>query len=229
MPKPIHFLHHHGFAAKRKPFVSRPRLEKITNLSLIGLLFLAYPLTRLLPLSFAWENGPLEWLQVIIIASTFFIVFHYHRHAPSHRLALFWYVQLPVWLNLLGRETGWGAAFLPLKSFDMQHGPTLLSRRDLWYGQAVYPILIILFLLVVYPVIKYRLYQLPGQLIRERRFPALPLLIALGAIILSNFFEKHLFVVAGNRGQLWEEYLEIVFYLGLIATDLQFYAKLIKT
>jgi hypothetical protein len=229
LPKTTHFLHSHGFVVNQEPFMSRPQFKITTNLFLCGILLLAYPLARLLPPSCAWENGSLEWFQAIILASGFFIAFHYRRQAPSHRLAQYWYAQLPVWLTLFGRETSWGAAFLPFKSFNMQHGPTLVSRKDLWYGPAVYPILVFLFILAVYPVIKYRLYQLPGQLLKERRFPALPLLIALGAIIFANCFEKHLFLSAVNRDQLWEEYLEMVFYFGLIITDMQFYGQLVTT
>jgi hypothetical protein len=204
------------------------KLKKLSNLFLMIALLLAYPTTQLLPRFWGWEDGPLEWTQALILFIGFLIAFWYSHKDTCHRLAQFWYAQLPLWPILLGRETSWGAAFLPFKSFDMYKGPNLVSRSELWYGPLVYPVLGVLLLLIVYLIIKYRLYRLPLQLCCEHRFPVLPFLLAISAIIIASCVERHLLPIPGNRGQLLEEYLETVFYLGLIVTDLEIYLRLKK-
>jgi hypothetical protein len=227
----IAHLPHHSLQSNltTETTLTYPRLKRIANYFLIGSMLLAYPLTQLLPRSCGWEDGPLEWTQALILLIGFLIAFRYSHKETCRRLAQFWYAQLPIWPILFGRETSWGAAFLPFKSFEIHNGPALVSRRELWYGPLVYPALGVLFLLTVYLIIKYRLYRLPLQLCRERRFPGLPFLLAISAIIIASCAEKHLLHIPNSRGQLMEEYLETVFYLGLIVTDLEIYRRLKKT
>jgi len=55
-------------------------LDKI-NLVLAGFLLIVYPVTNYLPQSWAWENGPIEWLQVFVLAFGAFLSYFYAKAA----------------------------------------------------------------------------------------------------------------------------------------------------
>jgi hypothetical protein len=205
--------------------VRRGKSQSYSNLLLIVLLLAAYPLARLLPPSWGWENGPLEWFQASILSLNVIIAL-WNRHRTSDQLwRQFWLALIPFWSILFCRETSWFAAFLPYQSFDALNGPTLMPLRSLWYRPIVYPSIGILFLTTIFLVIKHKLLLIPARLVREKKFPALPLALAVVAICAATCFEKHFFPLPDNLGQLMEEYFETIFYLGLSATVLEVYAR----
>ena len=183
------------------------------------LLVLAYPVSRIVPHSWAWENGVFEWAQAFILFLVLVTAFGYSKKATTRYLARFWFYQTPIWLILLGRETSWGAAFFPYRAFN-SHGPVLVSYKSLWYSPAVYPALGILLVFTIYKIVKHRLYRIPWELLRQKRFPVLTLSLTILTIILANCFEQGFFGLPNDLNLVLEEYLETLFYLGLAATDI---------
>lgn len=196
-----------------------PKFEFFTGILFCILLVLAYPIARILPPTWAWENGVLEWIQVFILSCALVIAFWYDKKAPTRYLARFWFYQLPIWLIMLGRETSWGAAFFPYRAIN-DHGPVLVSVKSLWYGPAVYPLLGLLFIFTIFQIIRHRLYRIPLSLLRARRFPLLTLSLSFLGIILASCFEQEMISLPNVLNQSLEEYLEAIFYLGLIVTDI---------
>lgn len=192
-------------------------LERFLYLILISCLILAYPAARVLPAFWSWENGPFEWTQVCLLLAGGCAAWWWSRHTSSRPLAQFWSYQTPVWLVLLGRETSWGAAFFPYQSVG-PHGPVLVSSKSLWYGPVIDPLLGLILIFIIYQVVKYRLYRIPLQLFKAKRFPVLAFGIAFFAIIMANCAEKDMFTLPNDGNLLLEEYFETLFYLGLLAT-----------
>lgn len=200
---------------------SSPKYHYFFRICFCLFLVLAYPVSRIVPHSWAWENGVFEWAQVFVLFFALATAFRYSKKAPNRYLTRFWFYQIPIWLVLLGRETNWGTAFFPYRAFDPSHGPVLVSYKSLWYGSAVYPVLGILLIFTIYKIVKHRLYRLPWELLRQKRFPVLTLVLTILSMILANCFEQSIFFSLPNDlNFVLEEYLETLFYLGLVATDI---------
>ncbi len=125
--------------------------------------------------------------------------------------ALFLANALPLWLLMIGRELSWGRVFYP-NGFDPIEGPMFLSLAQLPYGAFVNPLLAIIMLVWLFVVIKYGLYKIPYQLLKEQRFPASELVIAVLALVIAGIGEKQLHL------PVMEEFDECIAYLGLILT-----------
>jgi hypothetical protein len=213
---------------KNRHFSLEDKPDIFINVILLLSFLSAYPLAIVLPDFWAWEDGPLEWLQAGILFANVIIAFRYSQKTSHKIWTQYWLAQIPFWLILFSRETSWGAAFLPIKSFDIQHGPGLIPLRELWYRPIVYPTLAILFLTTVLLISKYKLYKIPLQLLKEKRFPLFPLTIAIFAASAATCFEKDLWLLPGVLNQILEEYLETVCYIGISVTNFKIYFRATK-
>lgn len=182
---------------------------------LVVSLLLTIPLCKVFPHSYGWENGPVEWLQVVVLTFGFIISFGFMCFEKNRKFALFWGWTLPIWLIMIARELSWGAAFFPPQSIGV-NGPVLITREMLWYGKLVHPIVGIILLGWIVAGIYYRLYSLVIKLFQRKAFPVSVLSIAVIAIIIATLSEKHIFELANGKNMLLEEMLETVFYLGLV-------------
>lgn len=197
-----------------------------TRWILLAVLLLSVYAGRSLPQNWAWENGPLEWMQVVILAGGMLMCWRRARAlsaAGEPQAARFWTWAAPAWLVLIGRELSWGRVLFPA-GYD-ENGPYFTLLADLRFGYLVHPIVITLILLWLVNVIRYRLYKAPLRLILEKRFPAAELAITAVAFACSLYAAKYI------RLPLMEECVETAAYLGLVATVVGMkleYAKLYK-
>lgn len=181
---------------------------------LLAGVLLSYFISPYLPVSWGWENGFLEWLQVVILAVGLVLNCKWWHDAKSngnHSRERFLLWASPLWLLMIGRELSWGRVFYP-NGFNAVNGPSFVSLAQLPYGSIVNPMLAAVIVVWLFAVIKYGLYKIPYQLLKEKRFPVSELAITILALAVAGFGEKKLHL------PVMEEFNECVAYLGLILT-----------
>lgn len=181
---------------------------------LLVLVILSYYISSYLPLTWGWENGPLEWSQVVILAVGALLTGCWWQEASSSRQfhhARFFAWAVPLWLLMIGRELSWGRVFFPA-GLDPVNGPYFISVAQLPYGKLVYPVIAIIILAWLYAVIKYRLYAFPCDLYRQGRFPTGEFILVIFSFVVAYVAEKHLHNAA------MEELVECAAYLSLMLT-----------
>lgn len=175
---------------------------------------LSYFISPYLPISWGWENSFLEWLQVVILAVGLVLNCKWWHNAKSnghHKSACFLFWASPLWLLMIGRELSWGRVFYP-NGFDAVNGPSFVSLTQLPYGAIVNPMLAVVIVIWLFAVIRYGLYKVPYQLLKEKCFPVSELAISILALAVAGFGEKMLHL------PVMEEFDECIAYLGLILT-----------
>lgn len=97
--------------------------------------FVLFPLSFLLPGPFAWENGPIEMGQnMILLTGIIWSIYHYTQETHLHRPS-YWLFAASFFLLLFGREISWGRIFL-LKEMT-ETGPVFWSMKDLPYHRVI--------------------------------------------------------------------------------------------
>ncbi len=181
---------------------------------LLAVIVFSYYADSYLPLTWGWENGPLEWSQVVILTAGALLTGCWWQEAISsrrfHHARLFAWA-MPLWLLMIGRELSWGRVFYQA-GLDPIEGPYFISVAQLPYGKVVYPILAIIILTWLFAVVKYRLYAIPYDLFRQRRFPANEFILTIFSFIIAYIAEKHL------HNGIMEEIVECAAYLSLLLT-----------
>ncbi|MGI6093670.1 MAG: hypothetical protein ACOYD5_11990 [Negativicutes bacterium] len=160
-----------------------------------------------LPPEWGWENGVIEWSQVIILSLG--LILSWNKSSSSFGL-----FATPVWLIMIGRELSWGRVFFPI-GID-QAGPYFPSLKELWYGPAVYPTVTVILLIWLWAIIKYKLYMIPIRMIKQGGFPWTNLLLVFLSAVTAYVSEKHL-----DR-PVSEEFCELIAYIGLVVLSLEF-------
>jgi len=185
------------------------------------LAFLAcYPLSRIMPPAWAWENGVVENAQAIALVMGAVLAWLAWRRLRPQAAALIAACAVPVWLLLAGRELSWGAVFLPPHGFDA--GGPIYTSRVLWYRPLVPAFAGVILLIVLVAAWRHRLDRPLRQLIARRRFPWLPILTIVAVMCASTFAEGHLYPfkdVVLEQGEAYEELVELVGYLALLAAQ----------
>lgn len=187
-----------------------------TRWALLGVFLLSVIAGRCLPLTWAWENGPLEWMQVAVLGVGMLLCWVRARGlsaAGEPRAARFWVWATPAWLFFIGRELSWGRVFFPVGVGEK--GPYFTPMADLRFGYLVHPIIIVLILLWLINIIRYGIYKVPFSLMLEKLFPVSELVITAAAFACSLYAAKYV------RFPLMEESIETAAYLGLVAVTLQ--------
>lgn len=181
---------------------------------LFVLIVFSYYIAAYLPLNWGWENGPLEWSQVVILALGACLTSIWWQEATStrrfHHARLFAWA-LPLWLLMIGRELSWGRVFYQ-SGFNPVSGPSFASLSQLPYGKIVYPVIAFIIIAWLFAVIKYKLYAVPYELFRQRRFPKGEFILVILSFLVAYVAEKHL------HNAIMEELTECVAYLSLILT-----------
>lgn len=181
---------------------------------LFVLIVFSYYIAAYLPLNWGWENGPLEWSQVVILALGACLTSYWWQEATSTRRfhhARFFAWALPLWLLMIGRELSWGRVFYQ-SGFDPVSGPSFASLSQLPYGKIVYPVIAVIIIAWLFAVIKYKLYAVPYELFRQGRFPNGEFILVILSFFVAYVAEKHL------HNAIMEELIECVAYLSLILT-----------
>ncbi len=189
---------------------------------LVGILLLTYPLCRVLPKTFGWENGVIENVQAGILLVGFWLALIFARSAKQPQLTNFWIGLAPFWLLFFSRELSFGRALLPPLRIDV-HGPVLQPASGPWYAA----IRLALGLYLVWGLYRFfanRSGRIVGQLVRGKKFPYFELGMAALAMVIATFAEHHGFFdiqIPGDRNQLLEELVELVSYLSLFVAQLK--------
>lgn len=189
-------------------------MKNCKYLLLLGVL-LSYFISLYLPVEWGWENSLLEWLQVAILVLGLVLNYAWWQEAKlANKLSnvrfLAW--ATPLWLLMIARELSWGRVFYA-SGFDAVNGPSFVRLAQLPYGSLVNPLIAVIIIVWLYAVIKYALYKIPYQLIKERLFPITELVITVLAFVAADIGEHKLHL------QTMEEFNECLAYLGLILTS----------
>lgn len=176
--------------------------------------FVLFPLSFLLPGPFAWENGPIEMGQnMILLTGIIWSIYHYTQETHLHRPS-YWLFAASFFLLLFGREISWGRIFL-LKEMT-ETGPVFWSMKDLPYHRVIDGAIGLLSAAVIHLFYQSVNVQKTLHCLKKNRL--MFLLTVLAAIL----------ALMGDKGQLFHDfrdetmeelselfvYLQVFFFIG---------------
>lgn len=188
------------------------------NAALLVCIVLIFPLAMLAPMSWGWENGVLENLQVLVLFSGLaFAVWSAYRRKGTDTGHL-WMIAIPLWATFVARELSWGAAIFPLGYTEA--GAPIVSSAALWYKPMVAWIVGALLVYCIYVFFRYRIWKTVIYfLLRNKLFPITSLLIFIAAMVISALAEghglPHLHDIYQSRSDVLEEFAELIGYSAL--------------
>lgn len=180
------------------------------------LMFVTAPM---LPVSFGWENGPIENAQVILLIGGAVLALRYRDAAPTKNQKIFWLIIAPLWFVMAVRELSWGAVFYTPLSFDIELGPQFSSSQQLWYKPAVAPVLASLALALVCAFFYSKQYRTVIKLFKQSNLPITELIIFAVLMISAAAAEGHMGLHLGmdkGNSQIYEEAVELLAYGALL-------------
>lgn len=197
---------------------------------LIGLI-LAYPLARLLPDQFGWENGFFENAQVIALLAAGLAALWWARQAPNAQVRWFWLMVAPIWFILTLRELSWGAVLLEPLAWDAHTGPVFSSSKQLPHKPLITGLaaLALAFTFVVF--LATRQWRTLTALYQRQSLPVLEVVLAMLAAVYSASAEGHIAlpIYAGWSHaslQVLEEGTELFAYLFVALAQWRVYLSL---
>lgn len=183
-------------------------------------LFLCYPLSRMVPVEWGWENGVVENTQVVVLLAGLFFAARAWLRGPNDVRSALALCAIPIWMILAGREMSWGAVFLPPLGFSPD-GP-VYSSSILPYRPAVPFVAGLLVLASLAVGWRRGVHRHLKQIVAHRAFPWLCVVIVLGAALGSTIGEGHLPSFARDlikRSEVLEEMAECVGYLAMVTAQ----------
>ena len=166
----------------------------------------------LLPSEYGKENGPVEWLQVVVlgIAALVALSAQFQTNLASSRRKLIASSSIFLVLAML-RELSWGRVFY---MNNTGHIPPL---KSLWFGSYVYPSII--FIVIAFFVYSFSqgLHKELLNWLKHDRIPVLDIVIIIAAIFIADIVEHHSTGLFGKRTELFEELFELVSYTGVLS------------
>jgi len=192
--------------------------ESFTNRVLLLALVCCYPLSLVVPSSWAWENGIIEDGDVFVLGAGLAWALWTWLRARSTPAGFVGRCVVPIWAMLIGRELSWGAVlFAP--SLMTPEGPVFTSH-DLWYRPFVTPVLLALFAWSAWTAWRCRLDRQIHTVLARGRFPWPALLVVLASALGSSCAESHLAAgVPALQNQRFEELVELVGYVALVVVQ----------
>ncbi|MDO9403374.1 MAG: hypothetical protein Q7T87_05045 [Polaromonas sp.] len=184
---------------------------------LIVLLMLCYPASRWLPLTWGWENGPVENLQFAVLLAGMVLALVRYSGKPRSAVSMLALAAAPVWAILAARELSWGAVFLTPNEVTAE-GPVFASSL-LWYKPAVAPLSLLLLAFSAFIAVRWRLDRLLVRAWRQKQFPLSELLLMLLLMFVSGCSEAHMGCsreLFHTQNQVLEELVELVAYLAIV-------------
>lgn len=186
-------------------------LTPTTHISLTVLLF-SISFAWLLPPAYGKENGPVEWLQVVVLGLTALVSISallQTNLAPARR-RLFALTSV-IWLLSIARELSWGRTFYTTSTGGIP------SLKSLWYGPYVYPSIAV----IVFAAFGYFFANgIHKELILWLKQGILPLLdfgIVGAAMFIADMIEHHSGGMFGARTELFEELWELGAYCAVLS------------
>ncbi|SFL43628.1 hypothetical protein [Pelosinus propionicus] len=174
-----------------------------------------FPAGLFLPGWWGWENGPIENTQVVIlIAGAILSWLVARQNYDDRQFRNLWLWSILVWLLMAGRELSWGRVFFDPVSTGPE-GPMFPSIRAVWYGQYVYPILTVVFIVTLIGL--WRNFNW-ANMKQRLSIPAIDgILLIVAAIASQLIFERNLILVLHPYSQVLEEWSELMVYWCMIS------------
>lgn len=183
-------------------------------------LLASYYLAPSLPISFGWENGPVENAQAILLFLGGIWALFIRSTVTDSRHRAFWLMVSPIWFIMATRELSWGAVFYPPLDFSALEGPTFSSSIQLWYKPAVPFVVAAILAGCIWTFVKTRQSRTVNELRLGHGLPLYEILMFIIAMTISAIAEGHMgmsFAELGKSGALiLEELAEFWGYFALI-------------
>lgn len=166
----------------------------------------------LLPAEYGRENGPVEWLQVVVlgVAALVSISALFQIDLPPARRQLFALTSV-LWLLNIARELSWGRVFYPNDTGG------LLRLKDIWFGPYVYPTIAFIFFAALGYFFAKGLHKELVLWLKQGIFPILDVIILVIAAITADMIEHHSNDLFGVRAELFEELGELSTYVAVLS------------
>lgn len=180
-------------------------MYRIATVGGLVAMILSVPLAMILPTSIAFENGPIENLQVIILFGSSIFALRLMSSTIDQGTKAFNIFCSLLFILLAVRELSWGRVFYQIDFSDS--GPTFIAMKDYaWRLEAhVFIVLIVLAMLIL--------------LVRRvplRRLWTVPLPIKILSLIflcvILQYIGEHGYIFGKLNGQTLEEFNETIIY-----------------
>lgn len=157
--------------------------------------------------SFAWENGPLEMAQNVVLFFETCLFLYFYKNTKGSRYQMLWLATAGLFLILFGRELSWGRVFFFKEMAS--YGPAFYSLKEISYGFLVNWIVGGLSLLVLFGFFRYAPWQAIWKVIPK---PWLILAAVILTAVLSTLGDKEK-ILHTVFDQTIEEYAELLMYI----------------
>ena len=153
----------------------------------------------------AYENGPLENLQVIQLVFGSVVSYLAATKSSDQNTKHIWYCGIVTFLILAGRELNWGRVFYSVGDHNK-----FLPLKALWYGPAVYPLLTVIIIATIYTLWRSNLFSY----IQKTKIPFWDLLLFVVLYLVANYAEHRpmIFFEQHFDGEILEELFECLCY-----------------
>lgn len=157
--------------------------------------------------SFAWENGPLEMAQNVVLFFETCLFLYFYRGAKGSRYQGLWLTTAGLFLILFGRELSWGRVFFFKEMAS--YGPAFYSLREIPYGFLVNWVVGALMLLTLFGLFRYAPWR---AIWKEIPKPWVILAAVILMMVLSTLGDKEK-ILHTVFDQTIEEYAELLMYI----------------
>ena len=180
------------------------RIYKSTKI-ILAIVPLAVIAFFFLPPAIAYENGPLENLQVVQLLIGAGVAWAAARKALNVLERHIWYCGIATFLLCAGRELNWGRVFYPTGDHN-----SFISIQELWYGPIVHPIVGLIILILFYELWHNRIFAF----IHVKKIPVWNLLLFIVLYLAANYAEHRPMVFFDQQfdGEILEELFECLCY-----------------
>lgn len=184
----------------------------LTSCFSLALLLFTVCFGWLLPISYGQENGPVEWLQVVVLGLAALVALSapFQNHLSPARRKLFALSSIGL-LLAIARELSWGRA---LYMDSTRHIPSL---KALWFGPYVYPGIALVAIAACGYFFSQGLHKELIDWLKYDRIPVFDLIMILGAILAADMVEHHSAGFFGDKAQVFEELGELISYTGILS------------
>ena len=180
-------------------------MYKIATFGGIAALLLSVPLAKILPPSIAFENGPIENFQVVLLMCASVWSLRLMLDSYAHGAKAFHVFCALGFVLLTMRELSWGRVFYQT-DFDTS-GPVFVSMADYAWRFEAHIFIAVVVLMMLFLLIKH----VPLRRLRRARAPiALFAIIFVGVIM--QYCGEHGYLLGKPQGQVLEELCETIIY-----------------
>lgn len=174
----------------------------------IGLLFSIVPLGIVLPPWWAWENGPIESTQVVILMAGLIASSLIAWNSRNDEFGKVWMWTTPAWLLLVSRELSWGQVFFPIINDGLSE-PKFIPLQKLWYGpyiNFVMGIIVLAMIIGLWRSGKFKCF------LKTVPISVIDLIIFVVGVVLSTVFDDGMIKSLADYKEMFEELSECIIF-----------------